>query len=355
MRMRTVVALYDRLDEAQQAVQALVDAQFHREDINLVSRDATGAYAGYLNRTADRSIEEGSPRPESGAAAGAGIGAVLGGLGGLLLGLSAIVIPGIGPVIAAGPIIAGLAGAGVGAVAGGLLGGLTNMGIPEEHAQYYAEGIRRGGTLVVTRTEDQDAERARQVLNRFRPVDIETRTRTWRDAGWNQFDPNAMPLSAQQMEFNRTADMPVTGGPVTPGPVTPSVTDQFDSGMDEHLSEDVYSKERTNNQVIDLPVTGGQVQETEIRQTGVRGWSDYDSDFHQDYLVRYGRTGYGYDYYQPAYRYGYDLATDPRYRGYDWNQVAPEARRQYERSGLQGTWDDIKDAVQHAWEAVTGR
>jgi hypothetical protein len=348
--MRTVVALFDRLDEAQQAVQGLVDAQFHREEITLVSRDATGSYGGYLNQARGSGAIGEPSEPNQGAAVGAGVGAVMGGLGGLLLGLSALMIPGIGPVIAAGPIVAGLAGAGVGAVAGGLIGGLANMGIPEEHAQYYAEGIRRGGTLVVVRAEDPDAERARQVLNRFHPVDIETRTRIWRDAGWNRFNPDAEPLPVHEMEFNRSMDMPVTGSSVTPTDTT-----RFDSGMDKHLAEDVYSKERMENEVVDLPVTGGRMEQADVHPASMRSWSEYDSDFHEDYLTRYGRTGYDYEYYQPAYRYGYDIATDPRYQGYDWSQVEPEARRQYERSGLQGAWDDIKEAVQHAWQTVTGR
>ena len=162
--MRTVVALYDRFEDAQNAVRGLVDGQFHREDITLVSRDATGEYSRYFERSGDQTADDAS----SGAAAGAGVGAVLGGLGGLLLGLGALAIPGVGPVIAAGPIVAALTGAGVGAVAGGLIGGLVDMGIPEEHAQFYAEGVRRGGTLVTVRVDDEHADHARDILNRYK-------------------------------------------------------------------------------------------------------------------------------------------------------------------------------------------
>src|SRR5690606_38716981 len=109
-----------------------------------------------------------------GAGVGAGIGAVLGGLGGLLVGLGALTIPGIGPVIAAGPLAAaltGLAGAGAGAVAGGVTGGLigalTGLGVPEENAQYYAEGIRRGGVLVTARVADNRTSEAVDILNRY--------------------------------------------------------------------------------------------------------------------------------------------------------------------------------------------
>lgn len=95
--MRTVVALYDRFEDAQSAIQALNDSGFHREDINLLASDEHGEYSRGLDTTAEAGAE--------GAATGAGIGAVLGGLGGLLVGLGALAIPGIGPVLAAGPIV----------------------------------------------------------------------------------------------------------------------------------------------------------------------------------------------------------------------------------------------------------
>ncbi len=241
-------------------------------------------------------------------------------------------------------------------MAGGLLGGLVNLGIPEEHANYYAEGVRRGASLVTIRTEDQDAERARQILNRFNPMDVESRARSWREAGWNRFDPNAEPLPMDQLEFNRTT---TTSMPVTRDTTVERDQDQFDSGMDEHMAQDVYSRERTHDEIVDVPVTGGSVEQYDVYQTGeragVQDWPRYDAEFNQDYLTRFGRTGYGYDYYQPAYRYGYDLAMNPNYREYDWVELEPVARRDYERRGLPAAWDDVKDAVRHAWEAVTGQ
>jgi hypothetical protein len=100
-------------------------------------------------------------------------------LGGLLVGLGALAIPGIGPVVAAGPLAAALsalAGAGAGAVAGGvtggLLGALMDLGVPRETAEYYAEGVRRGGNLVTINTADHMTNRAVEILNRHHPIDI---------------------------------------------------------------------------------------------------------------------------------------------------------------------------------------
>jgi hypothetical protein len=114
---------------------------------------------------------------------GAGIGAVVGGLGGLLVGLGALAIPGIGPVLAAGPLAAALgalAGAGIGAAAGGLIGAMVDMGIPEDQAELYSEGVRRGATLVIVRASDERAEDAVRIMNQFNPIDINRRSEEWR-------------------------------------------------------------------------------------------------------------------------------------------------------------------------------
>jgi uncharacterized membrane protein len=161
---KTVVGLFDDFSEAQRVVQELVNNGFAREDISLAANDAAGEYT---KETASSGM--------SGTAIGAGTGAVLGGIGGLLVGLGTLAIPGIGPIVAAGPLIATLTGAGVGAVAGGLIGALTDIGVPEEEAGYYAEGVRRGGTLVTVRAEDHLADRAVEIMERHDAVDVDQR------------------------------------------------------------------------------------------------------------------------------------------------------------------------------------
>jgi uncharacterized protein (TIGR02271 family) len=205
----TVIGLYDSFQDAQQVVRELRDMGMSNNRISLVANDASGEYAGQLGQTGTKGRK--GKKDDSGAETGAGIGAVLGGLGGLLVGLGALTIPGIGPVLAAGPLataVSAMVGAGVGAVAGaatgGLLGALVDMGIPEEQAQFYSEGVRRGGTLVVVEAEDQEVDRVRDVMNRFNPVDIEERTSQWRSSGWTGFDPNAQPYKREQMKQDRS-------------------------------------------------------------------------------------------------------------------------------------------------------
>jgi hypothetical protein len=111
----------------------------------------------------------------TGAASGAGLGAILGGAAGWLVGIGALAIPGVGPIVAAGPIAAALgvagttaaAGAGVGAVAGGLVGALTGWGFSESEARAYQQGVERGDILVaVELPDDEDAGRAEDILKR---------------------------------------------------------------------------------------------------------------------------------------------------------------------------------------------
>jgi hypothetical protein len=317
---RTVVALYDDFTTANNVVKDLIDHGFNREDISLMASDAAGEYNTYL--TGQTSADYETSATASGAGVGAGIGAVLGGLGGLLVGLGALVIPGIGPVIAAGPLAAalsGLAGAGIGAVAGGvtggLLGALVDMGLPEEEAQYYTEGIRRGGTLVTVQSADHMADQARDVMNRYNPVDINERVSNWRERGWSGFDPDAEPYEIDEIERERQ----------------------------------LYGSSRDMSREIGVMGTAGTMG------TMGTGYDDdfagYHDTFYRHYETSLANTGYPYDYYEPAYRFGHTIASEERYVDRDWNELEPEFRSEWERE-RPGTWEEFKSSVRHAWEEV---
>jgi len=192
---KQVVGLFDTAQDAQGAVQGLRDAGFNADDISVVVNNSSGEYA-----TTDGAGSEAA----EGAGAGATGGAILGGLGGLLVGLGALAIPGIGPVVAAGTLATALGstaiGAGIGAAAGGLVGALVGAGIPENDANVYAEGIRRGGALVTVRADsDDDADRAADILDRYNVVDIDERASDYRSSGWNRFDENADPYATRRV------------------------------------------------------------------------------------------------------------------------------------------------------------
>jgi len=177
---KTVVGMMESIDEAQAVVRDLVSAGIRREDIGFMANEKHA-----VPGSAALNESEGQSHAASGALAGAGAGAALGGLGGLLLAAAPLAIPGIGPIIAAGPIAAALTGAGIGAVAGGLIGGLTNLGVPEDEAHYYAEGVRRGGILVTVAAEDEAlADKAVGIMRQHGAIDIDERATEWKKQGW---------------------------------------------------------------------------------------------------------------------------------------------------------------------------
>lgn len=176
--MRTIAGLFDSWAQADSAIAELERSGFSRSDMSVV---------GPSDATRPRRLS--SEEPGSAAGAGTAIGAGLG----LLAGLSIVAVPGIGALAALGPI---LAGGVVGALAGGLVGSLVDAGLPEHEAVQYAEGVRRGGTLVTVATSNDDAARAIEIIARHDPVDLEERALLWRESGWspgaigsNQPDP----------------------------------------------------------------------------------------------------------------------------------------------------------------------
>ena len=212
----TVIGLFENVHEAEDAVRKLQDGGYSREDTSVV--------AGQTKHRAQQSAEfpdllAGSPGRDSkldraaDAAADAGIGAALGGLGGLLVGLAALAIPGLGPIVAAGPIVATLSGMGIGAAAGGIIGALTEAGVPKEEAKAYAEGIRRGQVLVTVKVHDQArAERAREILDSSGAMDVEDRPSGASSSGPIGHHPGAEPLSADELRRDVEHCGPGQGG-----------------------------------------------------------------------------------------------------------------------------------------------
>ncbi|HLM56423.1 MAG TPA: DUF2382 domain-containing protein [Pyrinomonadaceae bacterium] len=178
---KTVVGLFDDRVAAQNAVRELVAEGFRKDEVSLVSKkpDGKGVEVEYVEEDGREQIED--------MAKGAGTGAAIGAGAALLLSLTALSIPGIGPVLAAGPLAALIAGAGIGATAGGMVSGLTRLGVEDDDAHTYAEGLRRGGTLVSVNTDNHYADLAVNVMRRLGAVEIDKRAAQWREEGWKGF------------------------------------------------------------------------------------------------------------------------------------------------------------------------
>jgi hypothetical protein len=195
----TISRLYDNYSDAQAAVRGLESAGVPHSDISIVANNSDSWFSP--DKKVDRDRDGVDDRAE-GAGKGAGIGAGVGGAAGLLAGLGLLAIPGLGPVVAAGWLASTALGAAAGAATGGVVGALTQAGISKEDAPLYAEGVRRGGTLVSARVPDADRARLDAILNKS-AVNLLDRSTAWQKSGWKTFDPASKPYGADDVRKER--------------------------------------------------------------------------------------------------------------------------------------------------------
>jgi hypothetical protein len=198
---KTITRLFDSYADAERGVLELERIGVHHNDISLIAHNGDNRHDRLVRRepgsfapgTDERSTAETKAGEDAGK--GAGAGAVIGGVGGLLAGLGLLAIPGVGPVVAAGWLastaVGAVAGAVVGGAAGGLVGALQREGVSEEDANVYAEGVRRGGTLVSAKVHDDQVIDAEAALDRANAVTARERGVVYRQSGWSRFDESA--------------------------------------------------------------------------------------------------------------------------------------------------------------------
>jgi len=310
----------------------------------------------------------------------------------------------------------------------GLIDLLTRSGVPQSEADSYAEGVRRGGTLILVKASDEQSDRGLEIMNRVHLVDIDERVAQWRREGWSRFDPDAEPYAATDVTRERerySRRMTDRGERMADkGEVTiPVVEEELTVGKREverghvrvhtHIeelpvAEEVHLREErvhVERHPVDRPATeadlGRLTEETieftetaeeavinrrarvveevtvhtnveehtetvhdTVRRTHVdvdqadvtstsnrREFKTYDADFRQHYNSTFGRSGVAYVEYEPAYRHGYTLGDDVRYRGRNWTEVESDARRDWEAQH-KGTWEQFKDAIRYGWNKV---
>src|SRR5450631_3909665 len=170
-----VFGIYPSYSDVEIGVDALRSAGFRNADISALFPESAG--------TRDFAHEKNTKAPE-GATTGAGTGVVLGGAMGWLLGIGALAIPGLGPFIAAGPIVAAIAGAGVGGAVGGITGVLIGMGIPEYEAKRYEGRVKDGGILLSVHSDSSEwTKKAKEILERTGAQDIASTGESSSDQG----------------------------------------------------------------------------------------------------------------------------------------------------------------------------
>lgn len=169
--MATIVGVFSRHDQAEKAVRALRDEGFRENEISIAAKGDHGSNGQGQNGSEERgqfSYEAGQEMATADVADmnvgdGAAMGGALGGIAGLLAGAGALAIPGIGPIVAAGPLAAALTGA----VAGGIAGGLIDMGIPEEEGARFEQDIKQGKALAIIKADREKAQRAESILREY--------------------------------------------------------------------------------------------------------------------------------------------------------------------------------------------
>ena len=298
---------------------------------------------------------------------------------------------------------------------------LTDYGVPQNEADSYAEGVRRGGALVLVKASESEADRGLKIMKQVRPVDIDHRLGEWQREGWSRFDPDAEPYAAADVtrERERYGKRMADEGEVT----IPVVEEELTVGKrevehdrvrihtyveEQPVAEDVRLREErvtVERHPVDRPATEADLEtfadetmeftetaeeavvsrrarvveevtvqrdvaeHTEtvhdtVRRTHVdvdhedvssatnrRAFETYDADFRRHYNATFASSGAAYNDYEPAYRYGYTMGHDERYRGRDWAAVEADARRDWE-ARHQGTWERFKDAIRHGWTQV---
>ncbi len=299
-----VVGLFDSEDQAHRAVQDLIAAGFDNSQISLVTSDPGGKFV-------KETVDESGNLASSGAVTGAASGLVVGGLIGLLVGATTLVGGPVG-IIAAGPIAGMVTGAGLGMVSGGLLGALVGLGIPQEHAEIYAESVRRGSILLTIAVPATEVQRAEAILLNCGAANIEERAQLLRNSGFTTYDPKAPAYTQAEIEAERgrlglTPQVIPTASldPIPPAP--PAIA------------------------------TGVVTPNT-----------DDESYFRNHFLTNYPSIAGDYETFRPAYHFGHQFATKAEYKGMDWVTAEPQARTLWETSNP-GTWDRFKDAIHSGW------
>jgi hypothetical protein len=161
---RTIIGVFDGPNHAEMALNELRNAGFTPEQVSVVAKDT---------RETKDMVENTGMGGGEGVATGAVLGGITGGVLGWLVGIGALAIPGIGPIVAAGALATTLGGAAVGAAAGGLIGALVDLGVPEEDARGYHESVRAGSILLsVNALSAQEASRAREIFDRHGGSDV---------------------------------------------------------------------------------------------------------------------------------------------------------------------------------------
>ncbi|MDB5728952.1 MAG: hypothetical protein JWQ00_2157, partial [Noviherbaspirillum sp.] len=364
MSGHTVIGVYDNRSDADNAVQALADAGIARANIHLNAEPSSSASGQSASSYTGQ---------DSGQHSGSGIG--------------------------------------------GFFRNLFGMDDASER-DVYAESVRRGSYVLTVDVQDEDqADRVTDIMARFDAVDIDERSSQWKKQGWSGYNPDAPRFSDAEIEQERSSYAQSRTSATGEGTRIPVVEEQLKVGKREvqrggirvvrrmtetPVHESVQLREEHVNverrpvdkpateadfaafkegsvelremaeepvvsktaRVVEEVVVGKEVsQRTEqindtVRRTDVEveqlGASGDDADFRRHWQTSYGASGGRYEDFDAAYRYGSTVSANERYKNYQWSEVEPQLRSDWESNHPGSTWEKVKDAVRYGAERVTG-
>ncbi len=288
---------------------------------------------------------------------------------------------------------------------------LKGYGVPDDEVDFYAEAVRRGGTLIVTRVHDQDANTAAEIMARHNPVPFGERDYDTYEADADVYDEKKIAEEREryadqaQARFQEIEEQLkigkreyISGGVRVHKYVDTDMVEETLRLREEHIDVDrravdreltpeeadaafredeIELTERAEEAVVSKTArvtgevavgketrvreetVGGEVRSTrvEVEKTSGQGattgvtWVDVEPDLRKHYETSYkGKNDYAY--YEPAYRYGYDMAADKRYRDRDFKTAEADLRKDYVKRHDESMWEETKDAVRHAYDSV---
>jgi uncharacterized protein (TIGR02271 family) len=293
----------------------------------------------------------------------------------------------------------GLAGGAADQSGGGISGFFRRLFGADDDDTYsvrYSEAVQRGNAVLTVTTDDEyKQDQAAEILDRGGAVDIDERAATWETTGQTgrktgrktEEGRRSIPVIREDLDVSKR--MVQRGGVRIVNRVVNEPVEEMVNLREEHVRVDRHKANRPANdddlrmrdevievtemaeepvinkrtRVVEDVVVGKETsQHTEkVRDTLRRTEVDVqklgtDEDFRQHFTSRYGSArGATYENYAPAYRYGYEMASDSRYRGKRWEDIEPTLRSDYERHYPNSTWEQMKESVRYGWDKVTGR
>jgi hypothetical protein len=228
---------------------------------------------------------------------------------------------------------------------------LSLFGLEEHkpHRDVYAESVRRGSyVLAVDAESDAQLERVTEIMDRHGAVDIDERSSHWKRQGWSGYDENAPMLGKDEIEQERRSYAQARSsaiGDATQQPLAAGVQPATGGSQTQRGGVRIFR----------------HLRETQPGASGTSGtmgsgaMSGDDADFRQHWKTAYGTSGGRYEDYDAAYRYGSTVASSGRYKNYQWTDVEPDLRSDWEAHHPESAWEKVKDAVRYGAEHVTGR